>query len=103
MIRLLRDFRVVPVVLTAVTVLFALKTLGLVLDGGYTLGDADTTGSVDRPIRFDTAASPGRARSWAQQMFNFPDVTGSTPQPSPPAETAMPGSTSSLSANCPSD
>jgi flagellar motility protein MotE (MotC chaperone) len=92
MIGWLRDFRVVPVALAAITVLFALKTLGLVLDGSYTLGDlarfgddaADITGSVDAPPRGDGAPAPRPPpRSWAQQMFNFPDVTGSVPAPSP--------------------
>jgi flagellar motility protein MotE (MotC chaperone) len=87
--RRLRDFRLVPVVLAAIIALFALKTLGLVLDGSYTLGElggddaSDVTGSIDAPKRTPAAATepmtappPGR-QSWAQQMFNFPDVTGS--------------------------
>ena len=34
------------------------------------------------------APTPAPKRSWAQEMFNFPDVTGSTPAPqsAPPAE-----------------
>jgi flagellar motility protein MotE (MotC chaperone) len=90
MIRFLRDVRLVPIVLFATISLFALKTIGLVLDGHYTLEDPDITGKIP-------AASPGAAnnlspkagnssgkpsgtqsatQSWAQQMFNFPDTTG---------------------------
>ena len=35
MIRLLREFRLIPVVLIATGCLFALKIVGLMLDGGY--------------------------------------------------------------------
>jgi flagellar motility protein MotE (MotC chaperone) len=99
--RWLRDFRLVPVVLAATIALFALKTLGLVLDGGYTLGDfagndaddaLDITGSIGAPKRNEsTPAKPPpqpAKQSWAQQMFNYPDVTGSVGEvktPEPPA------------------
>jgi flagellar motility protein MotE (MotC chaperone) len=99
MIRWLRNFRVVPVVVAAVTILLALKTVGLVLDGSYTLGDltrlgsddADITGSTETPIRREDAPRgwPARGqRSWAQQMFGYPDVTGSVASANPPAEAA---------------
>ena len=39
MIRLLRDFRLIPVVLVAISALFVLKSSGLIFDGGYTLDD----------------------------------------------------------------
>jgi flagellar motility protein MotE (MotC chaperone) len=93
MTRILRDFRLIPIVLVAVTGLFALKSMGIIFDGGYTLGDltrsggdVDITGTVDTPRESGTTASappaepraaPSGPRSWAQQMFNFPDVTGS--------------------------
>jgi flagellar motility protein MotE (MotC chaperone) len=94
MTRLLRDVRLVPIVLVAIICLFALKIVGLVFDGGYTLNDpvdVDVTGSVgtqkraelppvERPKeRSKATAEPKREdkRSWAQQMFNYPDVTGS--------------------------
>ena len=32
--RILRDFRIIPVVLVAITALFVLKSAGLLLDGG---------------------------------------------------------------------
>ncbi len=104
MIRWLRDFRLVPVVLVATISLFALKTFGLVFDGGYTLGEParnadeiDITGAIGAAKRTDTTlweqalrpSPPAPAkRSWAQQMFNYPDVTGSVGEekPAAPAE-----------------
>jgi hypothetical protein len=92
MIRLLRDFRLVPIVLFATISLFALKTIGLLIDGSYTLGDlagrgagdaADITGTIaGAPTPAAPAPPPNAAKqdgaklSWAQQMFNYPDVTG---------------------------
>lgn len=100
MIRLVRDIRLIPVVLIATIALFALKSLGLVFDGGYLLGgpsgrnadEVDITGAIGAPKRVAAAPAelpppppPVRAqRSWAQEMFNFPDVTGSV-DPAKPA------------------
>jgi hypothetical protein len=39
MIRIGRDFRLIPIVLLAAIALFALKVSGLVFDGGYTLAE----------------------------------------------------------------
>src|SRR5205085_4420921 len=102
MIRWVREFRIVPVVLAAIIVLFALKTLGLVFDGGYTLGDvtgvfgdneaADITGATGAPDRTNAQpATPRRPPSWAQQMFNFPETTGSVGESSPAAPAEAPG------------
>jgi flagellar motility protein MotE (MotC chaperone) len=91
MIRFVRDFRLIPVVLVATICLFALKTLGLWFDGGYTLanlidrnaGDpADITGSVASSRQpgsppAQAARLPARPQSWAQEMFNFPGAPGS--------------------------
>jgi flagellar motility protein MotE (MotC chaperone) len=118
MIRRIRDFRLIPVVLIATICLFALKTLGLVFDGGYVLGGAagrpadetDITGAITAAKNADVdyanaAASPSPrspqtaqgaavtaapARSWAREMFNFPDVTGSVGETkaAPPAHAA---------------
>jgi len=52
------NFRVIPLVLAAIIGLVTLKTLGLVLDGGYIFNDREVAAS-DKP-------------SWAQEMFNFP-------------------------------
>ena len=92
MIRLLRDFRLVPIVLFATISLFALKTIGLLIDGSYTLGDsADVTGTIpgagkappkpndakrNEPKPNDSSRHDSARHSWAQQMFNYPDITG---------------------------
>ena len=65
---LLRDIRIVPVVLIAICCLVVLKVSGLLLEGGYILN-----GDAPQP------------KSWAQETFNFPapgkmhdtDITGS--------------------------
>jgi flagellar motility protein MotE (MotC chaperone) len=93
MISFARNMRLLPVVLIAIVCLFALKVLGLVLEGGYTLVGApsikeapiETTGSVDAitrpriqvPAKVDaelTTTPRSEAPSpWAQRMYNFPD------------------------------
>src|SRR5215470_2708408 len=104
MIRRLRDIRLIPIVLIAITALFALKAFGLIFDGGYTLtqsalrqGDPEVTGAVGTPKRAEVRAEvpktvpprtqtpQGAKQSWAQQMFNYPDITGATAE-SKPAE-----------------
>jgi flagellar motility protein MotE (MotC chaperone) len=57
-----RDFRLLPFVLAAIIGLVALKTLGLLLDGGYIFSEREPP--------------PPKAGSWAQQMFNFPSRGG---------------------------
>jgi flagellar motility protein MotE (MotC chaperone) len=136
MIRLVRDFRLIPVVLSAIICLFALKTFGLILNGGYTLnelaaqrrddaqGRDDVTGSVTErnglpavgePVRGTPSqpanqparppAKPAAGQSWAQQMFNFPDVTGSVtapkPEPKAPAPPAPKGNAPAAKAGDP--
>jgi flagellar motility protein MotE (MotC chaperone) len=97
MIRLVRDFRLVPVVLIATICLFALKSLGIWFDGGYTLGKladrgdpTDITGSVTTPAATPPAAPPPPPAplSWAQEMFNYPDITGAVPSGPPPDKPA---------------
>jgi flagellar motility protein MotE (MotC chaperone) len=92
MTRLLRDFRLVPIVLFATISLFALKTIGLVIDGHYALDaadvdDGDITGTIpavrggpapgkpaDKPAA--QSGTQSGTQSWAQQMFGYPDITG---------------------------
>ena len=100
MTRLIRDFRIIPVVLIAISALFVLKSTGLIFNGGYTLAGSDdnlVTGTVQRPPQ-TTAVAPAKeapvplpprsppSQSWAQQMFNFPDVTGSVGETPPKQE-----------------
>jgi len=68
---LIRDIRIIPMLLLAACCLAVLKVSGLLLDGGYVL----------------TNDAPPAAKSWAQETFNFPapgrvssespDITGS--------------------------
>src|SRR5438445_534532 len=96
MTRLLRDFRLIPIVLFATISLFALKTIGLVIDGHYTLDAtgvdeaADITGTIPaavsgaargtpppgKPAADKQADKQSDKQSWAQQMFGYPDITG---------------------------
>lgn len=93
MIKLIREFRLIPIVLVAAASLFALKLIGIVADGGYTLG-AGHLAKTDRIARESArivtsqllrppataepqAEVPPAKQSWAQEMFNYPDVTGS--------------------------
>jgi len=96
--RWVREFRLIPVVLIAIVCLFALKTIGLLLDGRYTLGSliggAPQRGAPPPKAALLLAGKPlasravelappaaNRQRSWAQDMFNYPDVTGSVDAP----------------------
>jgi len=103
MIRLARDFRLIPIVLLATISLFALKVSGLVFDGGYTLAERlqgrnktdmqVTTGDsipdypkivvTDRLLKPNATPSlQAPPQSWAREMFSYGDavkgdVTGS--------------------------
>jgi flagellar motility protein MotE (MotC chaperone) len=100
MIRLLRDVRLIPIVLFATISLLALKVSGLVFDGGYTFAERiqaryKSTVEAAAPERTpenlrnagDRAnASDDSKQAWARKMFNFDqggDITGSA---GPPAE-----------------
>ncbi len=115
MIRYARDFRLVPIVLIAAGSLLLLKVAGLVSEGGYTLG-AGHLAKSDRMAReaasmaanqllrppaiaqagdgAEPKQAPARQQSWAQEMFNYPDVTGSVgaakPKPDEKKEAAKP-------------
>jgi flagellar motility protein MotE (MotC chaperone) len=87
---LLRDIRLVPVVLLATTCLLALKVFGLLLDGGYILGE-ETGPSGTRAARGARAAHDTqrpKQSPFAQDVFNMSDVTGSLGEkkPAPSAE-----------------
>jgi flagellar motility protein MotE (MotC chaperone) len=109
MTRWLREFRLVPIVLIAVGCLFALKALGLVFDGGYTLGqrlgktDSIVVTTITAPpasielqspsVPLDAvAAAQQGSRPWMQQMFAFPEIPGSVARPTPRDATIVTGS-----------
>lgn len=74
--RLLREFRLVPIVLFATVSLLALKVGGLVTTGGYTLTSPRQAQADDLRPR-----PPENGRSWARDVLGFPDVTGSVEKP----------------------
>jgi flagellar motility protein MotE (MotC chaperone) len=85
MMRYIRDLRLIPIALVASACLLALKLADLALHGpdmmaGDTLRAHDADVSVVHSVP-DATAPPGRASSWAQQMFNFPDGSGATAAP----------------------
>jgi len=86
MTRLIRDIRIIPVVVFAAASLLALKIIGIGFDGGYVLGSAEPAGGGQKVAAVQTtAATPSPpAKSWAQEMFGFQDITGSAA--SKPAE-----------------
>jgi flagellar motility protein MotE (MotC chaperone) len=100
----IREFRLVPVVLFATICLFTLKVMGLLLEGGYILGPSSSKNnevpatiaapaSVIATVEATPSARTGR-QSWAREMFNYPDITGSVEakaeSPAAPAKPAAP-------------
>jgi flagellar motility protein MotE (MotC chaperone) len=87
MIRFVRDLRLIPIALIASACLLALKTADLFVHSSYFAATynvpADGEVSVIRPMA-DATEPPGAMLSWAKQMFNFPDGSGSGPMPSRP-------------------
>jgi flagellar motility protein MotE (MotC chaperone) len=100
------SLRLIPIVLIAATSLLGLKAIDLLSGGSYPVGapteaQAQTV-ALPPPQPLDTNAAPApvngaapRAqpaaqpkRSWAQDMFGFPDVTGSVSNAKPPASAA---------------
>jgi flagellar motility protein MotE (MotC chaperone) len=84
MIGYFRDLRLLPIAMVASACLLALTAADLLLD-------RDSAPTADAPGVIADAAvvhvTPGTAQpgdhqqSWAQQMFNFPDLKGSKPAP----------------------
>jgi flagellar motility protein MotE (MotC chaperone) len=94
MMRFVRDFRLIPFALVGIASLFLLKTTGLLFQGSYILSrpdpaDSIITGSTSSPSANASAAGPPPAarqrQSWAQEMFNYPDITGSVAASKPAA------------------
>jgi flagellar motility protein MotE (MotC chaperone) len=110
MSRVLRDVRLIPIVLFATISLLALKVSGLVFDGGYTLAERmqaryqtelqiTSPESVPKYPRIVVADKQGKLdaagekQPWAQEMFNFNarsgDITGSTGAEDKPSDPAL--------------
>jgi flagellar motility protein MotE (MotC chaperone) len=104
MSRWLGDVRLLPIVLIAIGCLFALKTIGLMTEGGYTLGQrlggsgtlvvttvpAAQVAQLHSPAVPLEVASAQPPKSWMQEMFNYPgDITGSIATTKPAEKAAM--------------
>jgi flagellar motility protein MotE (MotC chaperone) len=76
MSRFMREFRLVPLVVFATASLLALKIGGLATSGGYTLASPRQAQADDLRPR-----PTNGQRSWAQEMFGYPDITGSVEKP----------------------
>jgi flagellar motility protein MotE (MotC chaperone) len=58
------------------------------------VGPQDITGSIDKtglPPVTRASAKPEPKRSWAQEMFGYPDITGSVPEAKPPPSAPQQG------------
>jgi flagellar motility protein MotE (MotC chaperone) len=103
------EFRLIPIVLVAAAALFTLKIVGLLTQGGYTLGaghlamaDREALDAANLALSQRERAQQEtgqKKRSWMQENF-FPEVTGSvattgatkapTPAPAPQANAEKP-------------
>lgn len=89
MSKLLRDIRLMPIVLLAIVCLFVLKTMGLFFDGGYTLGQrlggsgtlvvttvpippVTEMRSPAQALVLPPAQQDGPQPSWMQRRFGYP-------------------------------
>ena len=92
MIRLLREFRLIPVVLIATACLFALKLVGLMFDGKYILGRGSIRGDnfievaiepqtqelSTQTVTLESWLPPKEKRSWVRNMLGFLDTAAGT-------------------------
>jgi len=90
--RAMREFRILPVVLFAAACLLTLKMIGIIRGSGYVipeepfLADKLTTRIADargRSPREVLDSRQNQPMSWAQEMFGYPDITGSVPEKKP--------------------
>jgi flagellar motility protein MotE (MotC chaperone) len=81
MIRFLRDLRLVSIAVIASACLLALKTADFMLDRDEQAAvDADADATVIHSMP-DVPRPSDPQRSWAQQMFNFPNSNGASQAP----------------------
>jgi len=84
MMNYIRDLRLIPIAVIACTCLLALKAADLLLDGGSLIA-GDNAPTMERTSVTRTSADVPRPSSsmlsWASQMFNFPDGSGTTTAP----------------------
>ena len=84
MMNYIRDLRLIPIAVIACACLLALKAADLLLDGGSFIAGDDAP-KIERTSVIHTTADVPRPSSsmlsWASQMFNFPDGSGTTTAP----------------------
>lgn len=84
MMKYIRDLRLIPIAVIASACLLVLKLADLVLDRTMPANDQATLSDGDATVIRATpdVPRPGDAqRSWAQQMFNFPNAGGGASTP----------------------
>jgi flagellar motility protein MotE (MotC chaperone) len=84
MMSYIRDLRLIPIAVIACACLLALKAADLLLDGGSFIAGDDAPKIERTSVTRTTADVPGPSSSmlsWASQMFNFPDGSGTTTAP----------------------
>jgi flagellar motility protein MotE (MotC chaperone) len=84
MMSYIRDLRLIPIAVIACACLFALKAADLLLDGGSFIAGDDAPKIESTAVVRTTADVPRPSSSmlsWASQMFNFPDGSGTTAAP----------------------
>jgi flagellar motility protein MotE (MotC chaperone) len=96
MIALARNFRLVPIVVFATASLFVLKTLGILLDGGFALGpdrsaptptlDARAPAHSMAPTAQNKLVAVKPASFWEREGLDDPPFTGEIGTQTPPGE-----------------
>jgi flagellar motility protein MotE (MotC chaperone) len=84
MMSYIRDLRLIPIAVIACACLLALKAADLLLDGGSFIAGDDAPKIERTSVTHTTADVPGPSSSmlsWASQMFNFPDGSGTSTAP----------------------
>jgi flagellar motility protein MotE (MotC chaperone) len=98
MMRYIRDLRLIPIALIASACLLVLKVADLALDGSRWFASNNAPASDDATsvvhVVPDATDGTGEKKSWAHEMFNFPDGSGASAAPKSdmavtPAEQAM--------------
>jgi flagellar motility protein MotE (MotC chaperone) len=84
MMNYIRDLRLIPIAVIACACLLALKAADLLLDGGSLIAGDNAPKMERTSVTRTTADVPQPSSSmlsWASQMFNFPDGSGTTTGP----------------------
>jgi flagellar motility protein MotE (MotC chaperone) len=80
MIRLIRDLRLIPIAVVASACLLTLTLADLILDGGSPAPESMPPAEATLIHAAPGVSLPDDTnRSWAQQMFNFPGGSGTSP------------------------